>query len=660
VSRPADDFAPALAPEAAAELPPWLAAFGRPAEWPRALAAVRPWEVVAWVAVVAAAAALRLAALGNLPLSPDEALLAMDAWRLWMGRAPSDLQGAAFLTHALLVTFGLLGANEFAARLPTVLAGLALTLAPLLLRPHLGALGALGAGALLALSPIVVFGSRHVDSAILVAALLAWLVGVAARAALAPLPATADPRPANLTAALAGDWAPQSGWRLAVPVLAALLLGAGSVAVPAALAALVAAAITWWPSRGPSAESGVPSASGERGEAPAEGTATTVYRPGGIVPAWGALAARLLPTPPWLVLALFAATLVLVGTAGLTHLRGLNSALVEPWTSWLAPYHARPVAVPWLPTLLLYDLPLVVAAVLGLVVVVRRTRPFEHFLLWWMTLAAVPLVFQPPDPLPFLLAWAVPLALLGGVAIGTLADLGWTGHDAGKDALLAALLAINIVFLVNTLRLLVSTVGSPTGLVPRGRDLAFSALTLLILAVVHWRLAGWWREALRDVPGGARLSRVGAVGLLALGVAFMLLVNDRLQFGREDAGSAELLRPEALYADVYDLAAELQTWYRQEPNVPIFVSASLRPALLWHLRDVATVQFIERPPDPGAAALGRRGVWPVGTDAPQGERRPLRETVTIGPIPSTSVLWSWWVYRNAWLVPTRHDIIVVR
>jgi len=87
------------------------------------------------------------------------------------------------------------------------------------------------------------------------------------------------------------------------------------------------------------------------------------------------------------------------------------------------------------------------------------------------------------------------------------------------------------------------------------------------------------------------------------------------------------------------------------------VSQALRPTLLWHLRDVPTVQFHERPP---AAGTGLRFLWPAGPDAPPGERRPWRETIAPAPTASPNAIWNWWLYRNAWLVPIRHDIIVGR
>ena len=151
----------------------------------------------------------------------------MEAWRNWLGHPPRDLDSTALLTHLLTLLFGLLGASDFVARLPAAVGGVALAAAPLLLRRPLGRVAAVGAGAVLAISPLLVFGSRLVDSGILVAALLALLVGTVAQTL-----ATGDRR-----------------WAYAVPILAGLVFTCGSVAVPALLAVVVAAAIAAWPTR---------------------------------------------------------------------------------------------------------------------------------------------------------------------------------------------------------------------------------------------------------------------------------------------------------------------------------------------------------------------------------------------------------------------------
>ncbi len=599
-------------------LPPWLETLTRREAWSRA----QVLEVAGWAAVVSLAVVLRLAALGDHPLGTDEAIPALEAWRLWLGNPPRDLTASSLLTHLLSVLFGLLGASDFVARLPAALAGVALVLAPLLLRGALGRWAALGAGAVLAISPLLVFGSRRVDPAILVAALLALLVGTALHVLV-----TRERR-----------------WTYALPVLAGLLFTTDSVAVPALLAVLAAGAIAAW--SGIAAESGgadASSAARRREDQPAR---HGLPRLSSLSPAVGS-ALRVLVPSPLVSAGLLLATVVLVGTAGLTHLRGLQAALVDPWVSWLEPYYPMATPIPWLTALLLYDLPLLVGAGVGLAVVVRRNRPFDHFLLWWAALAALPLLAQPPNPVPYLLVWAVPLALLAGVALGELPALDWTWRNLGQSALLATLVVMDAFFVVNTLRLLLSSATAPGGLALAGRSILMSVVILGILVVLHWALREWWQE---ESP-----ARAGALAAVVFALVFAFATNGRLNYANYGAGGAELLRPEALSPDLYELMDEVWTWSRQDPTAVIAVSDQLRPTLLWHLRNVPNVRFEQRPGEPLL-----RGLWPAGPDAPPGERRPLSETVTIGPMTSSSEIWNWWLYRKSWLVTTRHDIIVVR
>ena len=63
----------------------------------------RAWEVVGWTIVLAVAAILRLASLGDRPLGPDEAQPALAAWRMWLENAPADLGGSVLLLHSFPV-----------------------------------------------------------------------------------------------------------------------------------------------------------------------------------------------------------------------------------------------------------------------------------------------------------------------------------------------------------------------------------------------------------------------------------------------------------------------------------------------------------------------------------------------------------------------------
>jgi 4-amino-4-deoxy-L-arabinose transferase-like glycosyltransferase len=124
-------------------------------------------KLLLWGAVLLITLALRLTMLSTAPLSPDEALLAIPALEAsrgaeWLTDAP---ESPLLLTGNALI-FLLLGPNEGTARLLPALLGTALVAMPWFWRRRLGEQGALIAAGLLALSPIALFGARHVDATI--------------------------------------------------------------------------------------------------------------------------------------------------------------------------------------------------------------------------------------------------------------------------------------------------------------------------------------------------------------------------------------------------------------------------------------------------------------------------------------------------------------
>lgn len=128
----------------------------------------------------AAAALLRLANLGRLPLSPTEAEAALGVWRFWQaGEQAIAVPSPAYFSLTAVLT-QVLGFSDGVMRLVPALAGVALALLPWLLRRRLGEVGALVAAWLLAISPLATAVSRTAsgDSLALFALfllLVAWL-----------------------------------------------------------------------------------------------------------------------------------------------------------------------------------------------------------------------------------------------------------------------------------------------------------------------------------------------------------------------------------------------------------------------------------------------------------------------------------------------------
>ncbi len=131
--------------------------------WEALTSALRRW---AWVGVLAVAVLTRLTGLAATPLTPVEAtraLPSLDAargadWPL-ISESPLLLVGNAFL-------FFVLGAGDGVARLLPAVAGVGLVAVPWLWRGTLNRVGRLTAATLMLLSPLALFGARHlVDAA---------------------------------------------------------------------------------------------------------------------------------------------------------------------------------------------------------------------------------------------------------------------------------------------------------------------------------------------------------------------------------------------------------------------------------------------------------------------------------------------------------------
>lgn len=208
-------------------------------------------ELLAYGGVVAAGLALRLAGLGQAPLEPSEAELALSAWQVTRG-APPALDGGPLPVFATTLVLFVFGASDAAARLLPALAGAALPLAAWALRGACGRWGALGAATALAVSPTLVAAGRRAEATALVLALAALVLASAALPGRPRWTATAlvggalaaggTPGFLALTAlALGGLWAVRREWRrarsrfwrpLPMGFAASFLVATGGLAVP--------------------------------------------------------------------------------------------------------------------------------------------------------------------------------------------------------------------------------------------------------------------------------------------------------------------------------------------------------------------------------------------------------------------------------------------
>lgn len=181
---------------------------------------------VLFLALVASAAVLRLAELGALPLSPDEAETALVTWSYWHGRAsgPAELISPGYFTSAAPFV-ALAGSStnitfaDALMRFGPALAGLLLILAVWLARGELGLLASLTTAALLAISPMAALAARTAggDSMALLVLLILFLSALRYR----------------------------TGGGLRWPLVAAAALGFGLTTSPLFYSGLLALVVAW-------------------------------------------------------------------------------------------------------------------------------------------------------------------------------------------------------------------------------------------------------------------------------------------------------------------------------------------------------------------------------------------------------------------------------
>jgi uncharacterized protein (TIGR03663 family) len=141
------------------------------------------WEVLAWIALVALALALRLIDLGDRPFHHDES---QDAYFSWIFRDRGDYQympllHGPFRFYLTALMYVLFGDSDFTARLAPALMGTGMVALCWLLRGLLGRVAAFTAAALLAVGPTYLYFSRFAREDIYIACITLALLAVVFR-----------------------------------------------------------------------------------------------------------------------------------------------------------------------------------------------------------------------------------------------------------------------------------------------------------------------------------------------------------------------------------------------------------------------------------------------------------------------------------------------
>jgi len=495
-------------------------------------------EALAYTLILLVALALRAPGLGAPPLSEREAGQAMAAWRLLTAGAvePGLIESPLAFAGAVL-SFALFGASEGSARLLPMLAGVGLVLLPLGFRKPFGRLPMLIASALLALSPGVVGASRQMSgggAAVLCALLGLW--------ALWRYTQKGD----ALSLVASGLW-----WGLALLADFGTLLGALSL-----LTGLGAALL------------------GDDEEGRTRQALRLAVRD---VP-WGIFAGALL------------ATVFLVGTLLLTNPRGLGAAadLLARLASGVA---RRPPGAPFVGgLLLLYEPPLFLFGLMGLVRGLASEQWPVRFLSGWAA-GAMFVFFVYPGATPVHVLWiVVPLAALAGLALAdTLAgpESGPLWGVAVHALLVTGLLAVAVLWAVSFTAAPAQPDGEGLTLALR---LGLVGSMLLLALIVSLLSAGVW--------GGQHAWRGLALGVLGLTLLMSLNGSAGLAYARaSDPHEPWHVAPgqPALRA-LAETAHEVSAVTTGHPyTATVTVQGSPDGLLAWALRDFDQVTFVETP-----------------------------------------------------------------
>jgi predicted membrane-bound mannosyltransferase/DNA-binding beta-propeller fold protein YncE len=122
------------------------------------------WERALYLIIFVLAVLSRFWDLGARALSHDESLHAYYSWELYRGLSfkHTPLMHGPLRFHLNALFYALFGVDDFTVRIPAAISGVALVMAPFLLRRWLGRRGALLTSALFLISPMLLYHARYI------------------------------------------------------------------------------------------------------------------------------------------------------------------------------------------------------------------------------------------------------------------------------------------------------------------------------------------------------------------------------------------------------------------------------------------------------------------------------------------------------------------
>ena len=559
-------------------------------------------EIGLYALVVALALAVRLYRVGLAPLSVGEAQLALAAWR---GVLP-PAGASPLLTWLNAILFAFFESSDGVARLAPALAGSALVVLPALLRERIGRAGALGAAAILAISPVAIMTSRTASGEAIVGAVALGCV-------------------------VAGDGYlrdGRAGWLYAL----AALLGVGLASGCTIYSALIALALA----------AGLVAALG-RSE---------------LRDKWQAI--RNTPGLPGRWLAVLAGVFLTCATALAWQMGGLR-ATIDLLSAWLAGFVAPAGMTGWQWTfqvLAVYEPLIFVAGIAGLFFAMQRGSRMGMLLIAWAIAAMALTVVRSGRGNGDELLIVIPLALLGGFAIEALAGSLRAVRLSVEEVILILLL---LVLMAYALLGVADYLNNPTKFSalspeqessPGGRLRAIlGGLTPVILVAAALVLAAFLMATFAAAGGAEMAVRGATIAILAT----LVMTTWAAGWGATQAHPGDpreiIAGAPATSLDVRDLMRDLAKLSADSTtdvsSLAVTVQSAPDDVLGWYLRHMPNARFVstvDAASNPPAVISTDKPPALAGSYA--GQRFTLQHVWYMEGKSATDVL-KWLIYRRA-------------
>ena len=599
-----------------------------PTEPQSAVAEVDLWQVSVFL-VASIGIFLRWWDLGWRPLQPAEAMLALESLSIVMGEA-AEIDVSSLLLNGNALMMLMFGASDGVVRALPALAGSLLVLLPLWLKPQLGKSGTLMTMVFLAISPTLIFATRHNTPEVLTAAAGLTVVVCATR--------YMDRR--NSSAIYAGA------------VAFALLMASGYPAYTylIAFAPFVATRYLAGSLTRPATD-----ASAAEEESPAN---PETFGPREIVSD-----RRILARAGLLAGAVFA----IVSTAALTNLRVIQAGLAGPLAEWLSGFGSTNLTSmgTQLATLVSYEGVLLVAALMGAVLFLRDGNRFGRLLVWWLVAGTLIGVIGGAEQSLALVAGLVPAALLAGSAAGRLLDrLQGAGQLNNLIAVALGLIILSVPGYVSIT--FTSYVANNAG----QRTLALGFLISIVIAIIIGFTLSVFLHGFdvtsRSFAGAGLVAglkitlRSFAVAGLVAGLLFTFRVATNLNL-HPNANPNELLTPAVTSPDVrrlmYDFGVLVDVIHINRAPRSVQIETGVGPVLRWYMRDQENVSFVSGSSGSPAIYIGDPTVAPPLGGAYVSQRYRIASSGQLR-ITRPDELTRWLMFRESSTAPTNKDVVV--